>query len=66
MFKKLLNLTACVATVFAQEESAVAAEPETVAAEPEITIKEGTPMALATATADDIVNIGYTGETYWE
>ena len=59
MFKKLLNLTACVATVFAQEESAVAAEPE-------ITLKEGTPMALATATADDIVNIGYTGETYWE
>jgi hypothetical protein len=59
MFKKFLNLTACVATVFAQEESAVAAEPE-------ITLKEGTPMALATSTADDIVNIGYTGETYWE
>ena len=48
MFKKLLNLSACVATVFAQEEAA--AEPESAATDPEITIKEGTPMALATAT----------------
>ena len=48
MFKKLLHLSACVATVFAQDEAA--AEPETAPVEPEITIKEGTPMALATAT----------------
>ena len=47
MFKKLLNLSVAVATVFAQEEAT--AEPEAIA-EPEITIKEGTPMALATAT----------------
>ena len=64
MFKKLINLSACVATVFAQEEAA--AEPESAATDPEITIKEGTPMALATATDQEIVNYGFTGETYWE
>ena len=59
MFKKLVNLTACAATVFAQEEAA--AEPA-----PEFNIVEGEPMALATATDGDIVSSGFTGETYWE
>lgn len=64
MFKKLLNLSACIATVFAQEEAA--AEPEEVATEPEIKQIEGTPLALATATDGDFVSSGFTGETYWE
>ena len=64
MFKKLLNLSACIATVFAQEEAA--AETGEVAAEPDIKQVEGTPMALATATDGEIVSSGFTGETYWE
>jgi len=63
MFKKLLNLSACIATVFAQEESAVVAEAPT---EPEITQVQGTPMELATATDGEIVSTGFTGETYYE
>jgi len=62
MFKKLLNLSACLATVFAQEAEAEAA-PENTA---ELVYTEGTPQPLATATDGNVVNTGSFGEMFVE
>ena len=62
MFKKLLNLSACLATIYAQDAEAEAA-PENTA---EISWFEGTPQPLATATDGNVVNTGYFGEVFVE
>ena len=60
MFKKLFNLSACLATVFAQEAEAT---PENTA---EISWFEGTPQPLATAIDGNVQNTGEFGEVFVE
>ena len=60
MFRKLFNLSCCLATVFAQDAEAA---PENTA---EVVYTEGTPQELATATDGNVVNVGAFGETFFE
>ena len=62
MFKKLINLAACLATVLAQDAEAEAT-PENTA---EISWFEGTPQPLATAIDGNVQNTGEFGEVFVE
>ena len=60
MFKKLLNLSACLATIYAQDAEAEAAP------EAEIKWVPSTPQPLATATDGNVINKGEFGEVFVE